>query len=249
MRILLLLGILWIISVSTCLADINEGERALRSGDYSTALQAFRPLAEEGDATAQYNLGTMYVHGHGTKQDYEQGQLWLRRAAEQGHERARGELAKLKTKMTDSSMSAVDSEKQSIESRLKREHIIGRLESQYGVEATKRYVANMDSNAGGDNNIDASEAPDFAKNAIEGRLLRQMHEYDVNFPGGGTVPKPSLFPQKGVKPRKVYETEWKEIVCENNNPYTIVKNEAKALGLSISDESIRIGVKAACGPK
>jgi len=47
----------------------------------------------------------------------------------------------------------------------------------------------------------------------------------------------------------VYETEWREIICENNNPYTIVKNEAKALGFSISDESIRIGVKAACGPK
>ena len=37
-----------------------EGFGGLRAGDYATALQEWRPLAEQGHADAQYNLGIMY---------------------------------------------------------------------------------------------------------------------------------------------------------------------------------------------
>ncbi len=36
---------------------LEEGFAAYDRGDYATALRLFRPLAEQGDADAQYNLG------------------------------------------------------------------------------------------------------------------------------------------------------------------------------------------------
>ena len=46
------------------------------------------PLAERGDAEAQYNLGAMYFHGQGVPQDYAEMVKWYRLAAEQGHAEA-----------------------------------------------------------------------------------------------------------------------------------------------------------------
>ena len=37
--------------------DIQSGLAALERGDYAAALREWRPLAEQGDATAQFNLG------------------------------------------------------------------------------------------------------------------------------------------------------------------------------------------------
>ena len=51
-------------------ADFNEGLAALARGDYATALRAWQPLAEQGDARAQFNLGLMYRKGEGVPQDY-----------------------------------------------------------------------------------------------------------------------------------------------------------------------------------
>jgi TPR repeat protein len=38
-------------------------------GDYATALRLFCPLADQGDADAQYNLGVMYDEGRGVAQN------------------------------------------------------------------------------------------------------------------------------------------------------------------------------------
>jgi TPR repeat protein len=38
-------------------------------GDYAKALRLIRPLANDGDATAQFNLGVMYLAGRGVQQD------------------------------------------------------------------------------------------------------------------------------------------------------------------------------------
>ncbi len=42
---------------------------AYQRGDYATALREWRPLAEQGNAKAQYNLGFMYRYGLGVPQD------------------------------------------------------------------------------------------------------------------------------------------------------------------------------------
>ena len=38
-------------------ADFNKGLTAAQSGDFATALKEWKPLAEEGNAAAQFNLG------------------------------------------------------------------------------------------------------------------------------------------------------------------------------------------------
>ncbi len=64
--------------------DWDKGVAAMEAGDYATALQEWRPLAEQGDADAQYNLGVMYANGDGVPIDYKEAASWYRRAAEQG---------------------------------------------------------------------------------------------------------------------------------------------------------------------
>ena len=44
-----------------------------------------RPLANHGDASCQFNLGLMYMTGHGVQQDDTAAALWFRKAAEQGY--------------------------------------------------------------------------------------------------------------------------------------------------------------------
>ncbi len=52
--------------------------------DYETALNEWRPLAEQGNAHAQYSLGVLYDNGWGVPQDYGQARHWWEKAAAQG---------------------------------------------------------------------------------------------------------------------------------------------------------------------
>ena len=60
--------------------------------DYSVALRLCRPLAEQGDAKAEFALGFMYTNGEGVQQDYTEAALWYRQAADQGYARAQSAL-------------------------------------------------------------------------------------------------------------------------------------------------------------
>ncbi len=66
-------------------AGFDEGLTAYKRGDYATALREWRPLAAQGNAAAQNNLGFMYDNGHGVTQDYVQAVKLYRKAAAQGH--------------------------------------------------------------------------------------------------------------------------------------------------------------------
>jgi len=46
-------------------ADFQKGLTAYQSGDFATALREWKPLAQQGDAGAQYYLGLMYAQGKG----------------------------------------------------------------------------------------------------------------------------------------------------------------------------------------
>ena len=70
---------------------MKEGEAAWKRGDYATALREFRPLAEQGNAKAQNELGLMYDKGRGVPQDNAEAAKWYRMAAVQGY--AKGQLA------------------------------------------------------------------------------------------------------------------------------------------------------------
>ncbi len=68
--------------------SINAGVTAYKWGKYAMALREWRPLAEQGNAKAQYNLGLMYRKGQGVAQDDAEAVGWWRKAAEQGNARA-----------------------------------------------------------------------------------------------------------------------------------------------------------------
>ncbi len=78
--------------MTTARADIQEGYADAQRGDYATALREWRPLAEQGDADAQYNLGFMYDKGEGVPQDDAEAVKWYRKAAAQGQAVAQGNL-------------------------------------------------------------------------------------------------------------------------------------------------------------
>jgi Sel1 repeat len=64
-------------------------------GDYAKGLRLIRPLANDGNATAQFNLGVMYLTGRGVQQDYSAAALWFRKAAAQGYAFAQSNLGTL----------------------------------------------------------------------------------------------------------------------------------------------------------
>ena len=82
------------------IAEFNNGVAAYNRGNYGTALQVFKTVAEQNHAAAQYNLGVMYSFGRGVPQDYVQAYMWFNLAAAQGNEKAlqnRNIVAKLMT--------------------------------------------------------------------------------------------------------------------------------------------------------
>ena len=56
----------------------------MRRVDYGTIFAEWIPLAERGNADAQYRIGMMYEEGRGVTQDYAEAMKWYRLAAEQG---------------------------------------------------------------------------------------------------------------------------------------------------------------------
>lgn len=60
--------------------------------DYEKATDYYRLAAEQGYATAQYNLGNMYKYGLGTGRNYTEAVRWYRKAAEQGNASAQNNL-------------------------------------------------------------------------------------------------------------------------------------------------------------
>jgi uncharacterized protein len=74
-------------------ADFDKGLEAAQKGDFATALDEWKPLAEEGYSKAQYNIAIMYDNGQGVPQDYEQAFKWYAMSAEQGYVNAQLNLA------------------------------------------------------------------------------------------------------------------------------------------------------------
>ena len=65
-------------------ADLESAETAYLAGNYETAFKEYLPLAEKGNALAQYNLGFMYGEGLGVTQDYAEALKWYHKAVAQG---------------------------------------------------------------------------------------------------------------------------------------------------------------------
>ena len=86
-------------------ADVDDGFTAYEAGDYATALKEWRPLAEQGYASAQYNLGLMYGNGEGVPLNYIKAYMWTSLAKAQGNKDAAHNLDLAKSEMTAADIS------------------------------------------------------------------------------------------------------------------------------------------------
>ena len=63
--------------------------------DYTQAADLYRRAAEQGNASAQFNLALLYDNGTGLARDYAQAAAWYTKAAEQGLPRAQFNLGSM----------------------------------------------------------------------------------------------------------------------------------------------------------
>lgn len=69
--------------VSSCATgNLQKGIDAYKKGSYQLALETMTPLANDGNATAQYLLGTFHYHGQGITKNLQEAIKWFTLAAE-----------------------------------------------------------------------------------------------------------------------------------------------------------------------
>src|SRR3954451_21055161 len=92
-----LIAALIVLTASSPLAaqSVKAGIAAWQKADYAGAVAIWRPLAEKGDADAQFNLGQAYRLGRGVPTNLSAAQTWFERAANQGHLDAQATLGLL----------------------------------------------------------------------------------------------------------------------------------------------------------
>jgi len=71
-------------------ADETEARALLQKGDYANAIAQLKPIAEQGDASAQYLLAETYFGGHGGTMM--EALKWMTASADQGYAQAQARL-------------------------------------------------------------------------------------------------------------------------------------------------------------
>ena len=89
LAVALLAGLLGTAAIA---GPLEDGMEAYQEKDYLKAIQVWRPLAQSGDASAQYRLGVMFAEGKGVAPNDAEAALWFERAAEQGEPMAQYNL-------------------------------------------------------------------------------------------------------------------------------------------------------------
>ena len=80
-------------AASTAVAGpLEDGQAAFKREDYVAALKAWKPLADQGNADAEFHLGEMYANGHGVLLNHGRALKWYRKAAAQGNADAQDAL-------------------------------------------------------------------------------------------------------------------------------------------------------------
>ena len=85
---------LWALAfaVNANAGPFEDADAAFRQGDYATALQLFLTLADQGNTSAQRNIGIMQLKGQGIPQNVVEGMRWIRLAADGGLAEAQNDV-------------------------------------------------------------------------------------------------------------------------------------------------------------
>ena len=73
----LLVGALASSAPALAAGALESAKAAIRIQDYQKAAALLGPLAEQGDAEAQYQLGSLYRQGRGVAKDYARAARWM----------------------------------------------------------------------------------------------------------------------------------------------------------------------------
>ena len=84
-RHLVAAAMLVLLSAPISAQSVKAGIEAWQRADYAGAVAIWRPLAEKGDADAQFNLGQAYRLGRGVPINLALAKSWFERAADAGH--------------------------------------------------------------------------------------------------------------------------------------------------------------------
>jgi TPR repeat protein len=90
---------------------LDDGVTAYHDKEYAKAAELWRPLAESGNAGAQYLLGSLYLEGHGVEHNDAMAFMWFQRAASQGDAAAQYNVGASYAAGTGVQRSAVDAVK------------------------------------------------------------------------------------------------------------------------------------------
>jgi len=91
---LMLLGMLLLLASAVVKAETyNDGFIAAEKGDYQSALQYWGPLAEKGNAAAQFNIGMLYHGGLGVDLNEAKAIEWYKKSAKNGYPKAQEYLS------------------------------------------------------------------------------------------------------------------------------------------------------------
>ncbi|HTG45967.1 MAG TPA: tetratricopeptide repeat protein, partial [Verrucomicrobiae bacterium] len=91
-RTVLALSHFVILALPAMAGTLEDGTQAYEQGDWVPAMMLLQPLADQGDARAQFLVGTMHLRGWGVTEGLETGLNWIRKAADQGLAEAQDEL-------------------------------------------------------------------------------------------------------------------------------------------------------------
>ena len=91
-RPLLLLPLAALSSTALFAGDLEKGLAAFDVGDYETSLAECQPLADEGNAAAQFCVGRLYANGFGVPMDDAKALYFYGAAADQGYPQAQYNL-------------------------------------------------------------------------------------------------------------------------------------------------------------
>ncbi len=80
------------ICTGSALGDFNEGLAAYLRHDYATALEEFKPPAEQGHPNSQFYMGTLYYEGSGVPKDHSRALQWWFKSAQQGYAGAQNSI-------------------------------------------------------------------------------------------------------------------------------------------------------------
>jgi TPR repeat protein len=83
----------------------EDGMVAYNRGDYVPAIRLFRPLAEQGNPTAQNQIGVMYRKGEGVIRSPARAFMWFSLAAKRGDTKAKAGLRGVSKTMTPGEIS------------------------------------------------------------------------------------------------------------------------------------------------